>query len=49
VRQLEKSIRASIEKHNADPKPYRWVPQGKSILEKINRAQKQLNKPVYES
>ena len=49
VRELEKSIHTYIENHNKDPKPYRWVAEGKSILAKINRARKQLNKPIYES
>jgi transposase len=49
VRQLEESIHAYIEKHNEDPVPYRWVAEGKSILEKINRARKKLNKPIYKT
>jgi hypothetical protein len=49
VRQLEQSIHDYIGARNEDPKPYRWVAEGKSILEKINRARKQLNKPIYES
>ena len=49
VRELEKSIHTYIENHNKAPKPYRWVAEGKSILAKINRARKHLNKPIYES
>jgi len=49
VKQLESSIKAYIAERNAAPKPYRWVAEGKSILEKINRARKKLNKPIYES
>jgi len=49
VKELEKSIKAYIAGRNADPKPYRWVAKGKDILEKINRARKKLNKPIYES
>jgi transposase len=47
VRQLERSIHEYIDARNESPKPYRWVAQGKSILEKINRAGKKLNKPIY--
>jgi transposase len=49
VSRLEKAIHAYIEERNANPKPYRWVAEGKSILEKINRARTKLNKPVYET
>lgn len=49
VRELERSIKAYIQSRNADPKPYQWVASGKSILEKINRARKILNKPIYET
>ena len=49
VTQLESSIKAYVAEHNAAPKPYRWVAEGKSILEKINRARKKLNKPIYET
>jgi transposase len=49
VSRLEKAIHAYIEERNAKPKPYRWVAEGKSILEKINRARTKLNKPVYET
>jgi transposase len=49
VTQLELSIKAYVAEHNAAPKPYRWVAEGKSILEKINRARKKLNKPIYET
>jgi transposase len=49
VKDLEERIHTYIEEWNNDPKPYRWVAEGQSILEKINRARKQLNKPIYES
>ncbi len=49
VGQLESSIKAYIAERNTAPKPYRWVADGKSILEKINRARKKLNKPIYKS
>lgn len=49
VTELEKSIKAYIAGRNADPRPYRWVAEGKKILEKINRARTKLNKSIYES
>lgn len=47
VNELELSIKQYITERNADPKPYRWVAEGKAILEKINRARMKLNKPIY--
>jgi len=47
VRQLEQSIHGYIDERNESPKPYQWVAEGKSILEKINRARKKLSKPIY--
>lgn len=49
VRELERRIKAYIQNRNAAPKPYRWIADGKSILEKINRARKKLGKPIYET
>jgi transposase len=49
VRDLELSIKRYIAERNTNPKPYRWVADGKSILQKINRARKLLNKPIYET
>lgn len=47
VDELELSIKQYINARNADPKPYRWVAEGKTILDKINRARTKLNKPTY--
>lgn len=49
VRQLEQSIHKYIDERNESPKPYRWVAEGETILDKINRARKKLNKPIYKT
>jgi len=48
VKELEASIKKYISARNASPKPCRWIAKGQDLLEKINRAGKKLNKPVYE-
>jgi transposase len=49
VPRLEKAIHTYIDERNKNPIPYRWVADGVSILEKINRARKKLNKPIYKT
>ena len=49
VRELGQSIHAYIDGRNKNPKPYRWLADGRAILAKINRARKLLNKPIYMS
>jgi len=49
TKDLEASISEYIAERNRDPKPYCWVASGKSMLKKINRARKLLNKPIYET
>ena len=37
TRQLEADIRAFIEKHNEDPKPFRWTKSADDILAAVKR------------
>lgn len=46
VHQLEKNIHAYIDERNRNPVPYRWVADGETILNKINKARNLLNKSI---
>ncbi|QDD92408.1 Transposase (plasmid) [Roseomonas mucosa] len=35
--QLEQNIRSFIERHNENPKPYRWTKSAKEILASVKR------------
>ena len=37
TRQLEADIRAFIEKHNEDPKPFKWAKSADDILAAVKR------------
>ena len=37
TRQLETDIRAFIEKHNQDPKPFKWTKSADDILNAVKR------------
>jgi hypothetical protein len=37
VQALEKAITEYLEKHNADPKPFKWVADADAILDRIKR------------
>jgi transposase len=37
TKQLETDIRASIERHNYNPKPYRWTKSADEILASVKR------------
>ena len=43
VRQLEADIRAFIEAHNTDPKPYRWTKSADEILASVKRFRQKAN------
>lgn len=42
VPDLEATISAYLERHNADPKPFVWTASASSILEKVTRAKQAL-------
>jgi hypothetical protein len=37
VKELEAAITAFLDKHNAEPKPYRWIKSANDILDAIER------------
>jgi transposase len=48
VQQLIEAIRAYIDEHNQDPKPFAWTAKAAEILEKVRRARAVLNKIASE-
>src|SRR5262249_10354768 len=48
VKQLIEAIRAYIDEHNGDPKPFVWTAKAEDILEKVRRARAVLDKIASE-
>jgi transposase len=48
VKQLIEAIRAYIDEHNDDPKPFVWTAKALDVLEKVRRARAVLNKIASE-
>jgi hypothetical protein len=48
VTQLIEAIRASIDEHNENPRPFVWTAKAEDILEKVRRARAVLDKIASE-
>jgi hypothetical protein len=48
VAQLIEAIRAYIDEHNDNPRPFVWTAKAEDILEKVRRARAVLNKIASE-